>query len=151
MRPRPPLPEPPELEPGGLPAQALAHVGDAVHALCVRSRLLARGPLSQRELHARSTRAVHAAAQAHALEAVEPLLSPEERDLVRRARNAKLGKGGGGTPAERHHATAFEALLGFLYLSGRQGRLQELLEAASAATLAEGGGPDVGGPAKTHA
>jgi ribonuclease-3 family protein len=134
-----------------MPAQALAHVGDAVHALCVRCGILSLGPISQRELHARSTAAVHAAAQAGALATIEPLLTAEERDVVRRARNAKLGKGGGGSPADRHLATAFEALLGFLYLSGRDGRLQELLALVSKACAQEWGGePGGGGPVKTH-
>ncbi len=133
-----------------VPAEALAHVGDAVHALCVRSRLLALGPLSRKELHVRSAAAVCAAAQAQALQALEPLLSPEERDVVRRARNTKLGKGGGGTPADRHHATAFEALLGYLYLSGRADRLQELLASVTEATRPDGGGRDAGCAVETH-
>lgn len=150
MRRQPPLPEPPAIKPEDLPAQALAHVGDAVHALCVRCGILALGPVSQRELHARSTGAVHAAAQAHALTVIEPHLTPEERDVVRRARNAKLGKGGGGSPADRHHATAFEALLGYLYLSGRDDRLQELLAIVSKGCPPGGGEAGAGGSAKTH-
>ena len=62
------------------------------------------------------------------LDLLEDKLSDEEKTIVRWARNARIGKGGGGTPAERHRATAFEALLGYLYLSGRSTRLQELLD-----------------------
>jgi ribonuclease III family protein len=146
----PPLPDPPPLRLDDMPPQAIAHVGDAVHSLCVRSRLLALGPLSQRDLHARSTDAVHAAAQAKTLEFLEPHLFPAEKDVVRRARNAKLGKGGGGTPADRHHATAFEALLGYLYLSGQEERLQQLMDLAANAPRADGGEPDASRSDKTH-
>lgn len=147
---QPPLPDPPPMRLDDVPVQALAHVGDAVHALCVRSRLLALGPISRMEIHVRSTAVVHAAAQAQALHAIEEHLSPEERDVVRRARNTKLGKGGGGTSADRHHATAFEALLGYLYLSGRADRLQELLVLVAQGSRPDGGGSDAGRPVETH-
>lgn len=106
---------------------ALAYVGDAVFTLAVRTRLVLGGGLSGREMHSLATGDVRAAAQARALAVLEDYLSREEKDIVRWARNARVGKGGGGTPAERHHATAFEALLGYLYLDGRTARLNELL------------------------
>ena len=106
---------------------ALAYVGDAVYTLHVRTGLVAAGCRRQSEMHRLASEDVRAAAQARWLALIEDDLSPGERDVVRWARNARIGKGGGGTPAERHHATAFEALLGHLFLSGQLTRLQELL------------------------
>ncbi len=107
---------------------ALAYVGDAVFTLHVRTRLVTTGGSKSRlELHRLATEDVRAAAQARFLALLEDKLTGEEKSIVRWARNARIGKGGGGTPAERHHATAFEALLGFLYLNGRGDRLAELL------------------------
>jgi ribonuclease III family protein len=89
---------------------------------------MASGQKPQRELHRLATDDVRASAQARSLAALEDKLTAEEKSIVRWARNARIGKGGGGTPAERHHATAFEALLGHLYLSGQTARLSELLD-----------------------
>lgn len=122
------LPAPAGLKPDELTPAALAYVGDAVFTLYVRTRLAVAATRPQHELHRLASDEVRAAAQAHWLELLEDKLSDEEKTIVRWARNARIGKGGGGTPAERHRATAFEALLGYLYLSGRSTRLQELLD-----------------------
>jgi ribonuclease-3 family protein len=118
---------------------ALAYVGDAVFTLHVRTRLVAAGCRPQQEMHQLASQDVRASAQAHWLELLEDKLSPEEKSVVRWARNARIGKGGGGTPAERHHATAFEALLGHLYLSGHVARLNELLDLLANPTPSPGG------------
>jgi ribonuclease-3 family protein len=131
---------------------ALALIGDAVYALFVRTRLATTGPARQQELHELAARRLCAAAQARALELLEGRLTPEELAVARRARNAKLGKGGGGTPAERHMATAFEALLGHLYLTGRLDRLDELLVSVAEQPFPNSGGDrDVGGAPEAHA
>jgi len=107
---------------------ALAYVGDAVYTLHVRTGLVTAGSRPQSEMHRLASQDVRAASQARWLTLIEADLLPAEKDVVRWARNARIGKGGGGTPAERHHATAFEALLGHLFLSGQSTRLQELLD-----------------------
>jgi ribonuclease-3 family protein len=123
-----------------LTSVALAYVGDAVFTLHVRTRLAVAASRPQHELHRLASEDVRAAAQAHWLELLEDKLSAEEKTIVRWARNARIGKGGGGTPAERHHATAFEALLGHLYLSGRTARLRELLDSLTTNPAPESGG-----------
>lgn len=107
----------------------LAYVGDAVYELAVRERLAARGPSKVAELHREAVALVRAPAQAALLRRLEGLLTPEEEEVVRRARNAKSGPAPRGVPVQEYrHATAFEALLGHLYLDGQTRRLAELLD-----------------------
>lgn len=113
-----------------LPASpvVLAYVGDAVFELAVRERLASRGPEKVAQLHREAVSLVRAPAQAEFLRRLEPHLTAEEADLVRWARNAKSGAAPRGVPAQEYrHATAFEALLGHLYLTGRRERLEQLL------------------------
>ncbi len=114
-------------DPSRLPPLTLAYVGDAVFELYVRTSLLAGDRPRAGNLHRETVELVRAEAQARALEAIRPLLSEEEADLVRRARNQKSGRG-----AEYARSTGFEALIGWLYLSGRHERLEEILKASLA-------------------
>ena len=69
--------------------------------------------------------------QARALERLEPLLTPLEADVCRRARNASPGSmPKHASPGDYHAATALEALVGYLYLSGQRARLGELMDVA---------------------
>ncbi|MDI6894059.1 MAG: ribonuclease III domain-containing protein [Bacillota bacterium] len=105
----------------------LAYVGDAVFELAVRQHLVGRCS-SPGERHRDAVRRVRAGAQAAFLRGIEPYLAPAEEDLVRRARNFKgAAVPRGSTPAEYRASTAFEALLGYLYLRGESGRLQGIL------------------------
>ncbi|MCR5664614.1 MAG: ribonuclease III [Oscillospiraceae bacterium] len=113
-------------------ALGLAHVGDGVYELLVRARLCERGERNIGMLHRDTVAAVNAAAQARAAEKLLPLLTEEEFDVFRRARNTKVH----GVPAhasvgDYHAATGLEALFGWLYLLGRTERIEELFEAAA--------------------
>jgi len=106
----------------------LAYVGDAVFELAVRQHLVARRA-SPAERHRDAVRRVRAGAQAAFLRGLEPHLGPAEQDLVRRARNFKGAPVPRGvSPADYRASTAFEALLGYLYLMGEGERLQEILD-----------------------
>ena len=105
----------------------LAHVGDAVYELMVRTHLAKLGALRPSDMHRKTVSFVAAPAQAAAAEHILPLLSEEETALFRRARNARVhGCPAGCTPAQYHTATALEALFGWLWLSGRRARAEEL-------------------------
>lgn len=101
-------------------------MGDAVFEVYVRARLMAKDVPLER-LHAAKVQRVRASAQAEALRRLMPSLSAEEQDLVRRARNLKTHVPRSATVADYRHSTAFEALLGMLYLQGAFERLEEVL------------------------
>ena len=109
----------------------MAYVGDTVHDLYVRSMLLSRR-MAVGKMHRQAVRMVSAGAQARMLERIEPELTPEEADIARRGRNsqAKHAAPRHADPADYAHATALEALWGYLYLSGQTMRLDELMKLA---------------------
>ena len=112
----------------------LAFLGDAVFELSVRSKLAERcGNYPADKLHFEAVKYVKASSQAKALKGIkkEEILSEEELDVVRRARNRKpksIPKNS--DPLEYKLATAFEALLGYHYEAGRFNRAEELIELA---------------------
>lgn len=106
---------------------SLAHVGDAVYELLVRSRLCMENRTAVTQLHRMTVSQVNAAAQAQAAEKIFPVLTDEERSVYKRGRNAKVNS----VPhhaeiAQYHAATGLEAMFGWLYLLGRRERLEEL-------------------------
>lgn len=112
---------------------ALAYVGDAVFEIYVRHHLLLKGSIRPNQLHNQAKRFVSAKAQAsilHYLFSLE-LFSEEEEGVIRRGRNAKSGTIPKNTDVQTYrYSTAFEALLGYLYLEKKHDRLEELIEKA---------------------
>lgn len=104
---------------------ALAYVGDAVFELFVRSRLLIP-PQRVRTFHRQVVEHVRAEQQADYLECLQSYLSDEEKELLRRARNAASGRKVRASRRDYQQATALEALLGYLYLTDVP-RLMEIL------------------------
>ena len=126
-----------------IPPGVLAYIGDAVYELYVRENLLKNGLFGERldvdldELHKEAVLRVCATAQAHALADLESFLMPDEADVARRARNIKVGRGPRSMPVlDYRHSTAFEAVIGYLYLLGRDARLDELMSKALSLTEA---------------
>ena len=107
----------------------LAYLGDSVWDLLVRSRLLYVGR-NVHNMHRAATGSVNAGAQAQALERMAPLLSPEEAVITRRGRNAHARHPAprNQNPADYQAATALEALVGFLYVTGQEERLLALFQ-----------------------
>lgn len=105
----------------------LAHIGDGVWELLVRSYLCANGETTVGQLHRDTISMVKAPAQAAFVDRLLPLLSEEESAWYRRGKNSHVhAVPKGATPAEYAKATGLEALFGALYLSGRRERLNEL-------------------------
>ena len=105
----------------------LAHVGDAVYELMVRTWLCVGGVSTAKSLHKKAVGYVSAKAQAGAVAVVLPLLDEEEMAVFKRGRNTHLSSAPQGSTFEEYHAaTGLEALFGYLYLSGRTARLNEL-------------------------
>lgn len=108
-------------------ALGLAHVGDAVFELMARTWLCMGGALTAKRLHGGAVELVSAKAQAAVAAAVLPLLSGEEAAVFKRGRNAHVNSIPNACTYEEYHlATGIETLFGYLYLSGRQDRLDEL-------------------------
>ena len=106
---------------------ALAHVGDAVFDLLVRTRLCKDGKLTAGDLHRETVRYVSAVAQAAAAKRLLPLLTEKEEGVYRRGRNSHSHAAPkGATPMEYHAATGLETLFGWLYLRGEKERIEEL-------------------------
>lgn len=107
----------------------LAYLGDSLYDLYVREHLIARGG-KVRALHREAITLVCAHAQSEALARIADALTDEERDVVRRARNTRQSPPKNADAAEYHRATALEALVGWLYVTGQRDRMNEILQMA---------------------
>ena len=110
---------------------AMAFIGDTIFDAFLRSRLVAFTTLTPAGLHQAASKYANAGAQAQIMYRIEKILTEEEHEIFRRGRNAKshtIPKNA--KPYDYRMATAFECLLGYLYLSGQDARLMEVLEAA---------------------
>lgn len=106
-----------------------AYVGDAIYELYIRTNLVNKTKLKPHKLHIESIKYVKAKAQADILKRLMDDLTEKEKDIVRRARNAEnhhLPKNA--DPEDYMYSTAFEGLVGYLYLSKKDERLKEILE-----------------------
>ncbi|MGC6587548.1 Mini-ribonuclease 3 [Paenibacillus sp. FSL W7-1279] len=111
-----------------IPPIVLAYIGDAIYEVAVRQFLISRANLRPHHLHRSATGFVSAKAQSRILAYLDPELTEEERDIVRQGRNAKSGSiPKNADVLEYRHATAFETLVGYLYYTGEQDRLRELI------------------------
>lgn len=109
-------------------AVTLAFVGDAVYSLYVRERLTREVGGKSADLQRSAARIVSAKGQSDFLDKLLPLFTEEEADVFRRAKNAKKGtKSKNASHLEYNRSTGFEAVLGYLYLTGETARIHELL------------------------
>ena len=106
----------------------LAYAGDSVYDTFVRTLLVSGGHGQVAKLHKMSIEFVKAKAQADILGEINELLTPEEQDIVRRGRNTKSSTMPKNADLlDYRHATGFEALIGYLYLTGQIDRLMEVV------------------------
>lgn len=111
----------------GLSNLGLAHLGDGVYELMVRSYLCLSGKSTNKGLHKAAVGYVSASAQAAAVKVISPLLSEEETEVLRRGRNASPHTVPAHAKREDYAAaTALEALFGWLWLRGETDRLNQL-------------------------
>ena len=119
----------PQVDSREMPALALAYIGDAVYELYVRGYLVSKGMRKVQKLHEQASGLVRASQQASFIRLLDTLLTEEERDVARRGRNAKSGHvPKNAEMLEYRLSTAFEALLGYLFLQRREERIKELME-----------------------
>lgn len=111
-----------------MPPLTWAYVGDCVYELYIRTKLVDKTKLKPHALHIEAIKHVKAQAQAETLKKIFDELTEKEQDVVRRGRNAEnhhLPKNA--NVQDYMYATAFEALLGYLYLTKQDTRLKEIL------------------------
>ena len=112
-----------------MPPLVWAYVGDCVYELFIRMQLVNTTKLKPHNLHIEAIKYVKAKAQAETLTKIYNDLTEEEQDIVRRGRNAQNHHLPKNTElADSTHATAFEALIGYLYLTKQDERLNKILE-----------------------
>ena len=118
-----------EKEAGLMNILQLAYIGDAVWELIIRN-MLVRKKYNVRHMHSECIRHVNAHAQAVYARRLQPELSPEEADFVRRGRNAQFHHPvpKNQNPEDYSLATGFEALIGYLHLTGNADRIETLAE-----------------------
>lgn len=108
---------------------ALAYMGDAIYEVYIRQHLLEQGIHKPTKLHHQATHYVSAKAQAALYQAMvdQAVLQPEEEEYFKRGRNAKSHTSAKNTSVLTYRiSTGFEALFGYLYLSGQTERVEEL-------------------------
>lgn len=121
------------------PPLSLAWIGDTVYDLIVRSVLLAQGTTRPEKLHKKASGIVNAREQAGLMRRIREKLTQEEQAVCRRGRNAKPAhKAKNADMADYLEATAFECLVGYLYLTRQYGRILELVKEELSAHI----GPD---------
>lgn len=113
----------------------LAFVGDGVYSLFVRTQAVENMDVKASKMNAYCREYVKATAQAQAFRALEPELTETELAVAHRARNSHpYNKAKNATNADYMHATALEAVIGLLYVSGQSERLAYLQRKAMEAT-----------------
>ena len=109
----------------------LAYMGDAIYEVYIRGMLLKTKNMSVHKLHVESIRYVKASAQAYIMHNIMDELTEDELDIVRRGRNAKSATvPKNAKVTDYRYATAFETLVGYLYLSGENERLNAIVDMA---------------------
>ena len=107
----------------------LAYIGDAVYEIVIRTIIVEKGNAPVNKLHHKASSLVKAVAQKEAMEKILPLLTEEEEAVYKRGRNAKsYTSAKNASVIDYRIATGFEALMGFLYLMGRNERMLELVK-----------------------
>ena len=117
---------------GALSNLGLAHIGDCVYELLVRSYVVTHGGVTNQSMHETTVGMVKASAQAEAAQWLLPLLTEEELGIYRRGRNSRVHSVPKNADlGEYHAATGLECLFGWLYLRGEHTRINELFDAVT--------------------
>ena len=114
----------------------LAYIGDAIYEVVIRTIIVEKGNAPVNKLHHKASSLVKATAQKESMEIILPLLSSEEEAVFKRGRNAKsYTSAKNASIIDYRIATGFEALMGYLYLTGKNERMLELIKAGAGSRL----------------
>ena len=118
-----------DVNPNELAPLILAHIGDAIYEVVIRTITLSKGNRAIEKVHKDATKYVNAKAQADIIEKLQPILTEEELNIYKRGRNAKSNtKAKNASINDYRKATGFEALMGYLYLSNKTERMLDLIK-----------------------
>ncbi|MCD8021201.1 MAG: ribonuclease III [Clostridiales bacterium] len=107
---------------------SFAYIGDSVFDLIIRTMVTTKGNTRPNKYHKETIGYVNAAAQTKLMDKIKPCLTEQERVIFRRGKNAKPATCAKNQSHHDYHiATGFEALIGYLYLSGQMDRIMELI------------------------
>lgn len=120
------------VQPRQLSPLVLAYIGDSIYDLVIKTYLIdSKGNMPVNKLNRMSSGLVKAQTQSEMIGKIEHLLDEEEEGVYKRGRNAKsYTSAKNASITDYRRATGFEALMGYLYLSGRYSRMMELIKAA---------------------
>ena len=116
-------------------AVMLAYIGDAVYSMYIRQRVVEMSISKVQILHTLVTEFICAKSQSKVLDQLESVLTENEQTIARRARNSNVNVPKSSTVQEYRSSTAFEAVLGFLYETRQDERLQDVMKQAFSITL----------------
>lgn len=112
--------------------QVLAFVGDAVHTLYVRKSVATKFHAKPNDVHKVATEYIKASGQSEMVDKMLPMLNDIEHDIFRRARNYKTNNiAKNAKVIDYKRATGFEAVIGYLYITGQHERMSEILRAVT--------------------
>ncbi|MGN1207845.1 MAG: Mini-ribonuclease 3 [Christensenellales bacterium] len=107
---------------------SLAFLGDSIHSLFVREKLIEKANFKVKQLHSNATKFVKAKAQSFVVEQIFPLLTEEEQQIIKTAKNSKTNNIAKNSSVKDYkNATAFESLLGYTALKQNLERLNFIL------------------------
>lgn len=117
-----------EIDPKQMSPLVLAYIGDGIYDLVIRTYLLNKGNMPVNRINKHACALVKAQTQSELIGVIEPLLDQYEEAVYKRGRNAKsYTSAKNASISEYRRATGFEALMGYLYLSGRYDRMTDLI------------------------
>ena len=117
-------------EPSQLSPLVLAYIGDSIYDLVIKTWVIEQGNMQVNKLNKKTSSIVKAESQSAMIGVIEPMLSEHEEAEYKRGRNAKsYTSAKNASIGDYRRATGFEALMGYLYLSGQYERMMELVKA----------------------
>lgn len=117
-------------EPSQLSPLVLAYIGDSIYDLVIKTWVIEQGNMQVNKLNKKTSSIVKAESQSAMIGVIEPMLSEHEEAAYKRGRNAKsYTSAKNASIGDYRRATGFEALMGYLYLSGQYERMMELVKA----------------------
>ncbi len=116
-----------EIKVGELSPLVWAYVGDCVYELFIRTFLVFDKRRKLHKIHDEAVKYVNSSAQSAIVHAIEPFLNSEEKEIVLKGRNTKSNLPRSSNAVEYRYSTGLEALIGYLYLTGKLDRLNEIL------------------------